>query len=82
MAHDSDVETQADMDEQTLLINHNQSDRQPDQSGDEQKSKKQASWYIWRAFWAIVATLVLAVFIKGWVDAGGDVDVSATTRWL
>ncbi|KAH8652056.1 mitochondrial carrier domain-containing protein [Xylariales sp. PMI_506] len=27
------------------------------------------SWYIWRAFWLILAALLLALFIKGWVDA-------------
>lgn len=32
------------------------------------------SWYVWRAVWTLVAALILFVFIKGWVDAGGDVD--------
>jgi len=32
-------------------------------------------WYAWRGFWAVLAILVLAVFIKGWVDSE-DVDVS------
>lgn len=32
-------------------------------------------WYAWRTFWTVFAILVLAVFIKGWVDSE-DVDVS------
>ncbi|CAK7202062.1 hypothetical protein SEUCBS139899_004782 [Sporothrix eucalyptigena] len=32
------------------------------------------SWYLWRAAWTLVAAFVLFIFIKGWVDAGGDVD--------
>lgn len=35
-------------------------------------------WYIWRAFWFVIVALVLAFFIKGWVEAD-DVEVS---RWL
>jgi hypothetical protein len=32
------------------------------------------SWYIWRLFWFVVVALVLAFFIKGWIEAD-DVDV-------
>jgi hypothetical protein len=32
-------------------------------------------WYIWRAFWFVLAALVLAFFIKGWIEAD-DVEVS------
>lgn len=31
-------------------------------------------WYVWRAAGTIAAVIVLVVFIKGWVDEGGDVD--------
>ncbi|ORY68261.1 mitochondrial carrier domain-containing protein [Pseudomassariella vexata] len=27
------------------------------------------SWYFWRVLWFVVAAVILAVFIKGWVDA-------------
>ena len=37
---------------------------------------KTRSWYAWRAFWTLLGAGVLFLFIKGWVDAGGDVDVS------
>ena len=30
-------------------------------------------WYVWRTACALLAAFVLGVFIKGWVDAGGDV---------
>lgn len=26
-------------------------------------------WYVWRVFWAVLGALVLALFIKGWIDA-------------
>jgi uncharacterized membrane protein YraQ (UPF0718 family) len=79
MAHDSDAENQANINEQTSLLNDQEVDQQPDPKAHDQKK---ASWYIWRIFWVIVAALVLAVFIKGWIDAGGDVDVGATAQCL
>ncbi|KAF9877047.1 hypothetical protein CkaCkLH20_05313 [Colletotrichum karsti] len=36
---------------------------------EEEKPQRTTSWWLWRAFWAILAIVVLAVFIKGWVDA-------------
>ena len=39
------------------------------------EAKRTKSWWFWRILWAVLAALVLAVFIKGWVDAD-DVDVS------
>jgi hypothetical protein len=35
--------------------------------------------YAWRAVFVVVAILVVAVFVKGWIDAD-DVDVSASAR--
>lgn len=40
------------------------------------ESKRTRSWWFWRILWAVLGALVLAVFIKGWIDAK-DVDVSA-----
>jgi hypothetical protein len=82
MAHDGDPENQTNIEsnEQTPLLDDHQSDQGPDEDPDQKgPEKKLASWYIWRTFWAIVGALILAVFIKGWVDAGGDVDVGSTT---
>ncbi|KAK1996341.1 mitochondrial carrier [Colletotrichum falcatum] len=39
-------------------------------SQDEEGEKKRTSgWWLWRAFWAVLAIFFLAIFIKGWVDA-------------
>lgn len=37
--------------------------------------KSRARWYIKIIIWIIIAAAIAAVFIKGWVDAGGDVEV-------
>jgi hypothetical protein len=69
------VETVNASNEETPLLNDRPSDDGPADDEDDQKPKeKKASWYIWRAFWTILAALVLALFIYGWVEAGGDVD--------
>lgn len=31
------------------------------------------TWYVWRGVWTLLAALVLGLFTKGWIDAGGDV---------
>ncbi|KAI8304097.1 hypothetical protein K4K59_012916 [Colletotrichum sp. SAR11_240] len=36
---------------------------------EEEKPKRTTGWWLWRGFWAVLAIFVLAVFIKGWVDA-------------
>lgn len=41
------------------------------------RSKLRIAWYI---FLIIVSALILAVFIKGWIDAG-DTDVSWVVTW-
>ncbi|KAK3389731.1 mitochondrial carrier domain-containing protein [Podospora didyma] len=84
MAQETDTESQTvaatatPATEQTPLLSDGQSDDQSTQvenDTDTQKpgtEKKQLSWYLWRFFWAILAALVLGVFIKGWIDAGSD----------
>lgn len=76
MARDGDAENQTNINEQTPLLDDDQLGQQPDQDDHEHK---QAWWYVSRIFWAVVIAFVLAVFIKGWIDAGGDTDVGATT---
>ena len=75
MAQDRNAEHQASVDEDTPLLDEHLPDQRPDEDLPEQK-QRQASWYAWRILWAILAALVLVVFVKGWIDAGGDVDVS------
>lgn len=41
----------------------------------ESPAKHATSWYIWRIVWTLVAILILTVFVKGWIDAGRDVQV-------
>lgn len=53
--------------------------QQPSHPPDEiEPQTRNTSWYIWRIFWSILAIAALALFIKGWIDAGGDVDVNTT----
>ena len=61
--------------EQTPLLNDHQSIEEP-RHDEIRLDKKKTSWYVWRVMWAILVALVLAVFIKGWIDAGADVDVN------
>jgi hypothetical protein len=39
-----------------------------------QKEPSRIWQYVWRGFWAVVALLIVAVFVKGWIDAD-DVNV-------
>lgn len=94
MAPKDDVETPAGTNEQTPLLvetpptEHTRlladeesvhADQTPVSEDETQKEARKASWYIWRGFWLIIAALVLAAFIKGWIDAGSDVNVSFTS---
>jgi hypothetical protein len=82
MTGEADTENQATMNEQTPLLQDHQSDQQkPDEPDKNRPGPKKVSWYIWRAFWTIAASLVLSIFIKGWIDAGSDVNVSTTPRY-
>ncbi|KAL5328715.1 hypothetical protein ACEPPN_002218 [Leptodophora sp. 'Broadleaf-Isolate-01'] len=64
--------------EQTPLLGDHQSGQQgeADREGEDEVEKRSrlTSWWLWRGFWVIIASLVLAVFVKGWIDAGGDVE--------
>lgn len=80
MTRENDVETQAGPTENTpLLVGDQSGQAHPDQQENEKRS---ARWYLWRIFWVIAAALVLAVFVKGWIDADGDVDVGFTKWYL
>ncbi|OWO98261.1 mitochondrial substrate carrier protein [Marssonina coronariae] len=72
---DPEIQTpRDDPSEQTALLGDHQSGRQSITSENEPKLEgRRVRWWLWRLFWFIVAALVLAVFVKGWVDAGGDV---------
>lgn len=75
MTRENDVETQTGHTESTpLLVGEQSSQSHPEQQEDQKRS---ASWYLWRIFWVVAVAIVLVVFIKGWIDADGDVNVSA-----
>lgn len=80
MAVQEDPETQTpniEPTEQTALLGDHESGHESEAaSEDEPKPEgRRASWYLWRLFWVVVTAVTLGVFIKGWVDAGGDVEV-------
>ncbi|CAK7274726.1 hypothetical protein SEPCBS57363_006308 [Sporothrix epigloea] len=37
------------------------------------QSPRPVGWYVWRGVWTLLAALVLGIFIRGWIEAGGDV---------
>lgn len=50
--------------------------RREDESILEPEKAASRKWqYAWRGFWTVLAILVTAVFVKGWIDAD-DVNVS------
>lgn len=78
MAANGDAENQAanTRNEETPLLVDRQSEQNDLDIPDEQHLQvKKLSWYLWRLFWGLIAALILGIFIKGWIDAGGDVDV-------
>lgn len=77
MALDGDAENPVNVSEHTPLLEANDPDHQPGQD-DYRHKHKRAGWYAWRVLWAIVAAFILGIFIKGWIDAGGNTDVGST----
>ena len=79
-----DEETTVAPDERASLLAHQQSQEEAQTSAEDGdlSSKPQDApttyWhYAWRGFGIILAILVIAVFVKGWIDAD-DVNVSQT----
>ena len=46
-----------------------------------EKAGSKTWYYAWRGFWIVLAILVIAVFVKGWIDAD-DVNVSNQTLMI
>jgi len=73
MTTQADPEGLARSTEQTPLLADqpspeiHEADNEPEAEPTPEKRPK--SWYAWRIFWAVLAIVVLAVFIKGWIDA-------------
>ena len=80
MADEIDVVTEnrtAPVDEETPLLINDELTGEEQEPDPKKPEPTPASWYLWRIFWVIVGALILAVFIKGWIDAGSDVNVSS-----
>lgn len=83
MAAQDDTENQntnvdVNVNEETPLLVERQEGIEGEEEVDEDEEEKPTShvrWYAWRVFWGLVIVVVIAVFVKGWIDAGGDVQV-------
>jgi hypothetical protein len=73
MAAQIDPESLQRSTEQTPLLAEQPQDSARDEADNEAEPeptpKRPKSWYAWRIFWAVLAIVILAVFIKGWVDS-------------
>ncbi|KAH7304310.1 mitochondrial carrier domain-containing protein [Stachybotrys elegans] len=86
MADTTDLEGQSRRDEfpvntaaneQTPLLGHGppyEGEPEGDKIQKDEGRLNRVRWYLWRITWIIIFGLLLAVFIKGWVDAGSDVN--------
>ena len=81
MASHQDVETGSAADERAPLLGQQPSEEaNASSSPDEALPKPQSEdskrrQYGWRGFWIVVGILIVAAFVKGWIEAD-DVDVS------
>ena len=76
MPHEVDLEDQTSHNEETPLLSDERSDQQ---HVDQKEPEKIGSGsHFWKIFWALLAIVIFTFFIKGWIDAGSDVDVSFT----
>ncbi|EFX03598.1 mitochondrial substrate carrier protein [Grosmannia clavigera kw1407] len=76
MSSPDDVERRPIVHEETPLL---RADTGADAATEDEGRKEDiertpARWYVWRALWAVAAAVVVALFVKGWINAGGDVD--------
>lgn len=82
----NDAEAQSITNERTALLSDQdsppphsaQNADEDDVSPPEEKQPRGWGWYVWRGLWFAITVLFLALFIKGWVDAGSDTDVCAS----
>jgi hypothetical protein len=85
MASHHEAEVTSVPDERAPLLAHQEArlDAHPateteDVADIEPEKTASRTWhYIWRGFWVIFAIFVIAVFVKGWIEAD-DVNVSLT----
>ena len=79
-----DLEATPTPDERAPLLahaneRHGSNTSENDGSSPEERQTRSEKWqYAWKGFWIVFAILVIAVFVKGWIDAD-DVNVSDMT---
>lgn len=88
MSSQRDLERASTPDERAPLLAHDATRQQPvtpSESGDVLDEAEKATvntwYYVWRALLAIFSILIIAVFVKAWIDAD-DVDVSIIHTWF
>lgn len=89
MASHRDVESGPAVNERAPLLGQQRPEEPNTASSEESdeeipKPQSEASRrreYGWRGFWIVVAILIVAVFVKGWIEAD-DVDVSLLAKVL
>lgn len=85
MASHRDVETGPVPDERAPLLGQQRPEQNQSTSPEDEASPKPQSEaskrreYGWRGFWIVVTILIVAIFVKGWIEAD-DVDVSHTAN--
>lgn len=73
MSSTDDVETRPIAHEETPLLRADSADEDVDPKDDTER--RPVRWYVWRVLLALSAVVALALFIGGWINEGGDVDV-------
>ncbi|KAF5009282.1 hypothetical protein FDECE_4494 [Fusarium decemcellulare] len=76
MSNNNDPEASQQSTEQTPLLGDQpphaedgRSEPELEPESEPTPEKRSHSWYAWRIFWAILAAIVIGVFVKGWIDA-------------
>jgi hypothetical protein len=89
MPSQRDLEGGGTLDERAPLLSHDaarQHTPTPSESGDiidPDKATSKTWYYVWRGLLAVFAILVVAVFVKGWIEADDvDVCISQPSRYI
>jgi hypothetical protein len=62
--------------ETPLLVDESASSILDSETQDKEAIKRPLSWYVWTVTWVLGCALILALFVKAWLDADGDVEAS------
>lgn len=86
MSPRDDPESLHEPTEQTALLRDDRAQAEDDQSVRSEaeatpQETRSRSWYAWRIFWAVLAIVVIAVFVKGWIDSD-ETEVVISHSWF